>query len=101
MGPGGHYQWQPKVTDAQPTPPQIMMLTSDVSLTYDPSYLELVKLYASDQQELERQFAAAWYKLTSRDMGPVTRCMGPDVPPAQPFQYPLPPPVPEYEVGRQ
>lgn len=53
-------------------------------------YLALVEEYASDEVALSRDFAYAWYKLTSRDMGPVTRCMGADVPAAQEFQMPLP-----------
>lgn len=97
-GPGGHYQWRPKTTSAQPNPPDIMMLTSDVSLISDEAYLEIVKQFAANQAEFERQFAAAWYKLTSRDMGPATRCIGSNVPDPQPFQYPLPPPVPEDEL---
>lgn len=68
------------------------MLTSDIALLYDPEYLRLVKLFAEDRAELDRQFAHAWYKLTSRDIGPVTRCRGDDVPPAEPWQYPLPAP---------
>lgn len=93
IGPGGHHQWQPKSTpDGEPVP-EIMMFTTDVSLTYDKEYLALVKHYAEDLDDFELQFSSAWYKLTTRDMGPVTRCIGSDVPPAQPFQYPLPPPV--------
>lgn len=42
----------------------------------DPSYLELVKLYASNLSALEHAFGHAWYKLMTRDMGPVTRCLG-------------------------
>lgn len=88
IGPGGHYQWKPNMTN----PPNIMMLTSDISLLYDPTYLQLVQLYANNFDEFSTQFAAAWYKLTSRDMGPYVRCMGDEVPPPQTFQYPLPPP---------
>uniref|UniRef100_A0A6B2KZL8 Plant heme peroxidase family profile domain-containing protein n=1 Tax=Arcella intermedia TaxID=1963864 RepID=A0A6B2KZL8_9EUKA len=85
VGPGGHYQWQ------SPTSPGTMMLTSDLSLSKDSSYLSLVRKFASNITALNEQFSRAWYKLTSRDMGPVSRCVGPWVPPAQPFQNPLPP----------
>lgn len=56
----------------------------------DTEYLKIVKTYAESKEALDEAFAAAWYKLTSRDMGPVTRCAGTDVPPAQEFQLPLP-----------
>ena len=71
-----------------------MMLTSDIALTQDPegAYQKYVQLYSSDMNAYNNAFAHAWYKLTSRDMGPVTRCLGSNVPPAQPFQNPLPPP---------
>jgi catalase-peroxidase len=88
IGPGGHYQWKPNMTN----PPNIMMLTSDVSLLYDATYLKLVQQFADDFDQFSNQFAAAWYKVTSRDMGPYTRCMGDEVPPPQTFQFPLPPP---------
>ena len=58
----------------------------------DPSYLALVKLYASDLDVLDASFSNAWYKLTTRDMGPYTRSVGPDVPPPQASQLPLPDP---------
>ena len=65
------------------------MLTSDISLTKDPEYRKLVETFASDLDFFSEQFSHAWYKLTSRDMGPHSRCMGSLVPPAEPFQYPL------------
>lgn len=101
MGPGGHNQWSSSAAAGQ----GIMMLTSDISLVSDPagSYQKLVELYASDQPALDYAFSHAWYKLTTRDMGPVTRCLGSDVPPAQPFQFPLPPPpavLPNFDAVR-
>lgn len=70
----------------------IRMLTADVCFQADPKgiYQQLVKEYAEDIEVLNKDFSEAWYKLTTRDMGPVTRCMGPDVPAARPFQAPLP-----------
>lgn len=99
IGPGGHNQWH--ITN--PNPPQIpyangtglqnlMMLTSDVSLLHDPEYKAIVQQWATDEAAFANAFKHAWYKLTTRDMGPVTRCYGTATPPAQPFQYPLPPP---------
>ena len=88
IGPGGHWQWNASDAGA----PDIMMLTSDVSLLTDPEYLALVQQYADDLNYFSDQFSHAWYKLTTRDVGPVFRCTGDMVPPAQPFQYPLPPP---------
>lgn len=90
-GPGGAFQWHVVAAETDPTPPNIMMMTSDISLLHDDSYLNLVKHFNADPEDFDVQFSHAWYKLTSRDMGPVSRCMGDEVPPAQPFQYPLPP----------
>jgi len=57
----------------------------------DPQYKKISQTFATNISALNHYFSHAWYKLTTRDMGPVTRCQGPFVPPAQPFQYPLPP----------
>ena len=79
------------------------MLTSDIALIKDSSYLSLVNLFASNLTALEYQFSHAWYKLMTRDMGPVTRCYGNEVPPPQDFQYPLPPPpdnLPNFDLVR-
>ena len=67
-GSGGANQWVPVKKGNTPVP-NIMMLTTDIALTKDPSYLELVKLYASDQNALNVAFSHAWYKLVARDMG--------------------------------
>ncbi|KAG5184208.1 heme peroxidase [Tribonema minus] len=92
VGPGGKFQWRPVLKPGAPGPAaDIQMLTTDVALTRDPDYLQIVQEYAADLDAFDTTFKNAWYKLTSRDMGPVTRCIGPDVPPAQPFQDPLPP----------
>ncbi|KAJ3027268.1 UNVERIFIED_CONTAM: hypothetical protein HDU68_004133 [Siphonaria sp. JEL0065] len=88
MGPGGHNQWKPSEQYA----PNIRMLTADVALLHDPIYKELVKKFANSQEALNVAFAAGWYKLVTRDMGPQGRCINSDAPPAQPFQNPLPTP---------
>jgi catalase-peroxidase len=99
VGPGGHYQWRvkgdkgPKAPLAQGEGQQdIMMLTTDIGLATDPEYRKYVEEFANDEKAFSDAFAAVWYKLVNRDMGPVTRCVGPDVAPAQPFQFPLPDP---------
>jgi catalase (peroxidase I) len=103
VGPGNHSQW--KVDGVQPVAPgpdptsnktqNVMMLTSDVSLTYDDAFLEIVERFANNPDELDVAFSHAWYKLTSRDMGPHSRCAGSLVPEPQPWQYPLPEPSPD------
>ena len=67
------------------------MLTADLALTVDEGYRRFAKMYARDIKQLEQSFAASWYRLTSQDMGPRGRCLGNMVPPAQPWQTPLPP----------
>ena len=103
VGPGNHSQWRVTGTDS-PTAPgveggarePIMMMTSDISLLNDPenSYQQYVQQFHDDEPAFDAAFAAAWYKLTARDMGPHARCVGEDVPPPQPWQFPLPPPPP-------
>lgn len=97
-GPGGLPQWRPvNKTNASAPVPNIIMLTSDVALLKDESYLNLTKLFASNRTELDIQFSNAWYKLTTRDMGPHSRCKqlnGLELPPPQWWQYPLPPTPP-------
>lgn len=92
-GPGNHSQWRPrhKGDKANSTDglPDIMMLTADVALLKDPAYLGLVEKFAANLTFLTEQFGSAWYKLMTRDMGPVTRCAG-KAPPAQPWQNSLP-----------
>lgn len=100
-GPGGHHQWQvkggpsPTAPASHPTgsttPESVMMLTSDVSLKKDARYSPIVASFAGNAAAFEHAFKHAWYKLMTRDMGPHSRCSGPEVPPPQPFQRPLPP----------
>mmetsp|Transcript_16013 Transcript_16013/g.34643 ORF Transcript_16013/g.34643 Transcript_16013/m.34643 type:complete len:711 (-) Transcript_16013:92-2224(-) len=89
-GPGGNPQWAPAAKNGVDPVPDIMMLTSDIALTKDPEFLKISQEFAGDISKLEMQFKHAWYKLTASDMGPVTRCLGDSVPPAQLFQSPLP-----------
>ena len=101
-GPGGHYQWRvkggkgPKAPAAHGDGEQdIMMLTTDVGLVTDPEYRKYVEEFAEDEAAFSQAFAEVWYKLVNRDMGPASRCVGPDVAPPQPFQFPLPEPAEE------
>ena len=73
----------------------IGMLTTDLALREDQTYLDLIRLYAYNRTAIDHDFMHVWYKLTTRDMGPHARCLGPLVPPPQPWQYPLPQPPAE------
>ena len=89
-GPGGGNQWKPKnnggvgqVPDAHDPDKRHapMMLTSDIALIADPKYLEdLAGGTTRTRIEFADAFARAWFKLTHRDMGPVARYLGPEVP---------------------
>ena len=98
-GPGGAWQWTPKNKSAQGTVPDAhdpskkhapMMFTTDLSLKMDPIYAPISKRFHENPDELAEAFAKAWYKLTHRDMGPVSRCLGPLVPEPQLWQDPVP-----------
>ena len=94
--PGGHFQW--KINGSCPQAPtvdgkgvqNIGMLTSDVALLKDQKYLSLLQKYAKDLDQFNNAFMNVWNKLTTRDMGPHSRCLGDNVPPPQDWQYPLP-----------
>ena len=98
--PAGAAQWTPKDAAAAGTVPDAhdpskkhapMMLTTDLSLRMDPVYAPIAKRFLENPEELADAFARAWYKLTHRDMGPRTRCLGPLVPPEpQLWQDPVP-----------
>ena len=87
--PAGAYQWTPteasnakrapKAGDANGTQ-ALMMSTADMALKTDPSYLEISKQFHKDHKAFEDAFARAWFKLTHRDMGPIDRYLGPEVP---------------------
>ena len=89
QSPAGANQWQPKdgagagtVPDpqdpSQRRPPT--MLTTDLSLRFDPVYEQISRRFLANPDELADAFARAWFKLTHRDMGPVVRYLGPEVP---------------------
>ena len=99
-GPGGAWQWTPKDESAQGTVPDAhdpskthapMMLTTDLSLKADPVYEKISRRFYENPAAFSDAFAKAWYKLTHRDMGPRTRCLGPWVPEEpQLWQDPVP-----------
>ena len=98
--PGGATQWTPKEASAAGTVPDAhdpskkhapIMFTTDLALKVDPIYAPISKRFHENPQEFADAFAKAWYKLTHRDMGPVTRCLGPWVPKEpQLWQDPVP-----------
>ncbi|AEG17666.1 catalase/peroxidase HPI [Methanobacterium paludis] len=87
--PAGDYQWKPKGdagADTVPDPHDPSkrrspgMLTTDLSLRFDPVYEKISRRFLENPDELADAFARAWFKLTHRDMGPRTRYLGPEVP---------------------
>ena len=87
--PAGAHQWQPRNGAAAGTVPgpidpadtrTPMMLTTDLSLRFDPVYGPISKRFLENPDELADAFARAWFKLTHRDMGPIARYLGPEVP---------------------
>lgn len=69
----------PKAGDASKTQ-SLMMTSADMALKMDPEYLKISKRFYENPKDFEDAFARAWYKLTHRDMGPVSRYLGPEVP---------------------
>src|SRR5690242_9296107 len=104
--PAGAHQWQPKdgggagtVADAHdaskshaPT-----MLTTDLSLRMDPVYDQISRRFLANPAEFADAFARAWFKLTHRDMGPLVRYLGPEVP-AEPLIWQDPVPAVTHEL---
>ena len=87
--PAGAQQWAPKNGEAADTVPDAhdpnmshapMMATTDLALIKDPEYLKISKRFHQNLNEFEDAFARAWYKLTHRDMGPISRYLGSEVP---------------------
>ena len=97
--PAGAQQWTPKDKTAQTTVPDAhdkskkhapIMFTTDLALKMDPEYAKISKRFHDKPEEFDQAFAKAWYKLTHRDMGPHSRCLGPEVPAPQLWQDPVP-----------
>jgi len=97
--PAGAKQYAPTNPEAQGTVPDAhdrskrhapMMLTTDLALKVDPIYAPIAKRFHEHPDQLADAFAKAWYKLLHRDMGPVSRYLGPWVPEPQLWQDPVP-----------
>ena len=104
--PAGAYQWVPKGGAGAGTVPDAhdsskrhvpVMLTTDLSLRMDPVYLPISKRFHEHPQELADAFARAWFKLTHRDMGPISRYLGPLVP-KEPLLWQDPIPAVNHEL---
>jgi catalase-peroxidase len=87
--PAGAQQWKPKggageglVPDAHDASKKHapFMLTTDLALRFDPSYEKISRHFLENPEEFADAFARAWFKLTHRDMGPIARYVGPEVP---------------------
>lgn len=87
--PAGAYQWQPKGGAGTGTIPDAhdpsrrhapSMLTTDLSLRFDPAYEKISRRFYENPDQLAEAFSRAWFKLTHRDMGPRARYLGPEVP---------------------
>jgi catalase-peroxidase len=87
--PAGAHQWKPKNGAGAGTVPDAhnpskshapTMLTADLALRVDPIYEKIARRFLENPAEFEDAFALAWFKLTHRDMGPITRYLGTEVP---------------------
>jgi len=90
--PAGAWQWTAKDVKADDLAPAAhdpskkvptMMATTDISMRADPAYEKVSRRFHENPEEFADAFARAWYKLTHRDMGPIARYLGPDVPEEQ------------------
>ena len=97
--PAGANQWKPRGGAGAGTVPDArdpsvrhapMMATTDLALRMDPEYERISRHFLDNPDQLADAFAKAWYKLLHRDMGPVSRSLGPWVPDAQLWQDPVP-----------
>ncbi|NDB03747.1 MAG: catalase/peroxidase HPI, partial [Flavobacteriaceae bacterium] len=103
--PAGAQQWRPKNGAAADAVPDAhdpnkrhapMMATTDLALIQDPAYLEISKRFHENPDQFADAFARAWFKLTHRDMGPISRYLGPEVP-AEELIWQDPVPVADYK----
>ena len=86
--PAGAHQWTPKAGQDAPVAPSaggtgtqaLMMTTADMALKMDPEYRKISERFHKDHEAFEDAFGRAWFKLTHRDMGPINRYLGPEVP---------------------
>jgi len=98
--PAGAHQWKPKGGAGANTIPHAhdaskrqepRMLTSDLALRFDPAYEQISRRFKDNPDQLADAFARAWFKLTHRDMGPLSRYLGPETPSEELlWQDPLP-----------
>jgi catalase-peroxidase len=97
--PAGAKQWTPKDPEPDDMVPDahdpskrspVMMLTTDLALRFDPVYEPIARRFYENPDQLAEAFAKAWYKLLHRDMGPLSRYLGPWIPEAQLWQDPVP-----------
>src|SRR3954466_4625861 len=98
--PAGAKQWKPKNGAGEGTVPHAYdksqkiapsMLTTDLALRFDPAYEKISRRFYENPQAFAAAFAKAWFKLTHRDMGPIARYLGPEVPKEpQLWQDPVP-----------
>jgi catalase-peroxidase len=104
--PAGANQWTPKDAAAQGTVPDAhdssrrlapTMLTTDLALKFDPAYAPIAKRFHEHPEECAEAFAKAWYKLTHRDMGPLSRYLGALVP-SEPQLWQDPVPAVDHEL---
>ena len=104
--PAGAIQWAPKDGAAADAVPDAhdpakrhapMMFTTDLALRTDPAYEKISRRFHENPEEFAAAFAKAWYKLTHRDMGPRSRCLGPWVP-TEPQLWQDPVPEIDYEL---